>query len=114
MLRYSPNSRRSALISLSDVTDQRMKTAKQGNWWETHPHRALANNSAVYENRRPDMPLFMDEWKSLHDSRSGEGECSPDMLVTTLLNITGEERQGMNGEQTLVLKLSYGLSSSVT
>lgn len=64
--------RRSAMISLSDVTDDRMRTAKTGEWWNQNPQRRLANNSAVYENRRPDMDLFMKEWKSLYDSKSGE------------------------------------------
>ena len=64
--------RRSAMISLSDVTDDRMRKAKSGAWWEQNGYRALANNSAVYENRRPDMDLFMKEWRSLYDSKSGE------------------------------------------
>ena len=64
--------RRSALISLSDVTDDRMRVAKSGAWWAGHGYRALANNSAVYERRRPDMDLFMKEWKALYDSKSGE------------------------------------------
>lgn len=64
--------RRSALISLSDVTDDRMRAAKIGNWWLADSQRALANNSAVYERRRPDMDLFMKEWTSLYESKSGE------------------------------------------
>lgn len=64
--------RRSAMISLSDVTDDRMRTAKTGEWWVRTGHRRLANNSAVYERRRPDMDLFMKEWKALYDSKSGE------------------------------------------
>lgn len=64
--------RRSAMISLSDVTDDRMRHAKSGNWWANTLHRALANNSAVYEHRRPDMDLFLTEWKALYDSKSGE------------------------------------------
>lgn len=64
--------RRSALISLSDVTDDRLRSAKTGTWWVDNTQRALANNSAVYERRRPDMDLFMKEWKALYDSKSGE------------------------------------------
>lgn len=64
--------RRSAMISLSDLTDDRMRVAKSGAWWDKTVYRALANNSAVYENRRPDMEVFMKEWKSLYDSKSGE------------------------------------------
>lgn len=64
--------RRSAMISLSDVTDDRMRVAKTGAWWERSGHRRLANNSAVYERRKPDMDLFMKEWNALYDSKSGE------------------------------------------
>jgi len=64
--------RRSAMISLSDVVDDRMRFAKTGEWWSRHGHRRLANNSAVYNNRRPDTELFINEWKSLYDSKSGE------------------------------------------
>lgn len=64
--------RRSAMISLSDVTDDRMRAAKTGAWWEQAGYRRLANNSAVYERRKPDMDLFIKEWKALYDSRSGE------------------------------------------
>lgn len=64
--------RRSAMISLFDVTDDRMSESKTGAWWETTGHRRLANNSAVYEHRRPDMSLFFKKWKTLYDSQSGE------------------------------------------
>jgi len=63
--------RRSALISLSNLSDDRMRLAKSGQWWETHTQRALANNSACY-TERPDIGIFMDEWKSLYESKSGE------------------------------------------
>ena len=63
--------RRSALISLSDLNDDRMRDAKSGTWWKTHPYRRLANNSAVYEEK-PNMGAFMKEWQSLYDSKSGE------------------------------------------
>lgn len=64
--------RRSAMISLFDCTDDRMSTSKSGAWWEASGHRRLANNSAVYENRRPDPGFFMKKWKELYDSKSGE------------------------------------------
>ena len=64
--------RRSAMLSLFDVTDERMSTAKTGAWWEKDGIRKLANNSAVYEHRRPDMGFFMKKWKELHDSHAGE------------------------------------------
>lgn len=63
--------RRSALISLSNLSDDRMRNAKSGQWWEIEPQRALANNSAVY-TEKPDIGIYMDEWKSLYDSKSGE------------------------------------------
>ena len=63
--------RRSALISLSNVSDDRMRAAKSGQWWDNNPQRALANNSACY-TEKPDIGVFMDEWKSLYDSKSGE------------------------------------------
>ena len=63
--------RRSAMISLSNLTDERMRGAKNGSWWETNPHRALSNNSAAY-TEKPEMGTFMREWISLYDSKSGE------------------------------------------
>ena len=63
--------RRSALISLSNLSDDRMRHAKAGQWWNDNPQRALANNSACY-TEKPDMGIFMDEWKALYDSKSGE------------------------------------------
>lgn len=64
--------RRSAMISLFDCTDDRMSRSKMGAWWEASGHRRLANNSAVYAHRRPDVGFFMDKWKELYDSKSGE------------------------------------------
>lgn len=63
--------RRSALISLSNLSDDRMRGAKSGQWWNTEPQRALANNSAAY-TERPQMEVFMKEWLSLIESKSGE------------------------------------------
>jgi len=63
--------RRSALISLSNLSDDRMRVAKSGQWWEDNAQRALANNSAAY-TEKPEIGIFMDEWKSLYDSKSGE------------------------------------------
>lgn len=63
--------RRSALISLSDLSDLRMATAKSGSWWENNGQRSLANNSVAYTSK-PDMTAFMSEWKNLYDSKSGE------------------------------------------
>ena len=63
--------RRSALISLSNPSDDRMRHAKNGQWWIDSPQRALANNSAAY-TERPQMELFMKEWMALVESKSGE------------------------------------------
>lgn len=63
--------RRSALLSLSNLSDERMRSAKSGAWWETEGQRALANNSVAY-TERPTVGAFMREWQALYDSRSGE------------------------------------------
>ena len=63
--------RRSALISLSNLSDDRMRSAKTGEWYNLNPERSLANNSAVYTGR-PDTGTFMKEWLSLYESKSGE------------------------------------------
>jgi len=63
--------RRSALISLSNLTDDRIRRAKHGQWWMDNPHRGLANNSACY-TEKPDFEAFLNEWSSLYESRSGE------------------------------------------
>jgi ribonucleoside-triphosphate reductase len=63
--------RRSAMISLSDLGDDRMAHAKAGNWWDGNGQRALANNSAVYEVK-PDVGQFMREWNNIYESHSGE------------------------------------------
>ncbi len=63
--------RRSAMISLSDLSDDRMAHAKAGNWWDGNGQRALANNSAIYEVK-PDVGKFMREWSSIYESHSGE------------------------------------------
>jgi ribonucleoside-diphosphate reductase alpha chain len=63
--------RRSALISLSDLSNREISHAKSGNWWESNGQRALANNSVSYD-KKPDVGTFMKEWLSLYDSKSGE------------------------------------------
>ena len=63
--------RRSALISLSNLSDDRMRVAKTGEWYKLNPERSLANNSAVYTGK-PDTGTFMKEWLSLYESKSGE------------------------------------------
>ena len=63
--------RRSAMISLSDLNDDRMAHAKAGNWWEGNGQRSLANNSAVYDSK-PTVGQFMREWSNVYESHSGE------------------------------------------
>lgn len=63
--------RRSALIALTDLDDESLATAKSGEWYIDHPYRGLANVSAVY-NERPTQSVFMQEWKTIYDSKSGE------------------------------------------
>jgi ribonucleoside-diphosphate reductase alpha chain len=63
--------RRSALISLSNLTDDRLRRAKHGQWWLDEPQRALANNSVCY-TEKPDFEAFMNEWVALYESKSGE------------------------------------------
>ena len=63
--------RRSAMISLSDLSDDKMAHAKAGNWWEHQGQRALANNSATY-TETPSIGQFIREWSSIYDSHSGE------------------------------------------
>ena len=63
--------RRSALISLSNLSDIRMRDSKSGQWWTDNPQRALANNSVAY-TEKPNVEIFMEEWLSLVKSKSGE------------------------------------------
>lgn len=63
--------RRSAMISLSDLSDDKMAHAKAGNWWDGQGQRALANNSATY-TETPSIGQFMREWSSIYESHSGE------------------------------------------
>jgi ribonucleoside-triphosphate reductase len=59
------------MISLSNLSDDRMRNAKSGQWWEHNSQRALANNSVAY-TEKPDVGSFMEEWTSLYRSKSGE------------------------------------------
>lgn len=63
--------RRSAMISLSNLSDERLRHAKSGQWWETNPQRALANNSICY-TEKPGAETFLREWSALVESKSGE------------------------------------------
>ena len=63
--------RRTAMINLSNHSDERMRHAKMGNWYVENPQRSLANNSICY-TEKPDVGAFMREWNSIYESRSGE------------------------------------------
>lgn len=80
--------RRSALISLSNLTDERMRHAKDGQWWGNNPQRALANNSVCY-TEKPDIGVFMREWLSLYESKSGERGIFNREAAKTVVNDNG-------------------------
>ena len=63
--------RRSAMISLSNLSDDRMRHAKMGNWWNDQVNRSYANNSISF-TEKPDMGSFLREWTSIYESKSGE------------------------------------------
>lgn len=63
--------RRAAMISLSDLDDEQIREAKNGQFWLTDPQRSLANNSAVYEEK-PSNIEFMEEWFALMKAATGE------------------------------------------
>jgi len=83
--------RRSALMSLSNLSDQRMRDAKSGSWWIENSHFALANNSVAY-TEKPEVLLFMDEWRSLVASRSGERGIFNRQAIVNLLPERRKER----------------------
>lgn len=90
--------RRSALISLSNLSDDRMRGAKNGQWWEINSQRALANNSAVYMER-PDIDIFMQEWLSLYNSKSGE---------RGIVNRQAMNKQVLKNDRRKVEKFEFG------
>ena len=93
--------RRASLISLSNLSDIRMRHAKSGQWWIEHPELALSNNSVSY-TEKPDIGIFMEEWLSLYNSKSGErGIFNRNAAIDTIKNINeraGEERRDINHE----------------
>ena len=80
--------RRSALISLSNLTDERMRKAKSGQWWEGSPQRALANNSVAY-TEKPDVGIFLREMEALYESKSGERGIFNRQAATKAANRSG-------------------------
>ena len=99
--------RRSALISLSNLSDDRMRNAKSGAWWETEPQRALANNSVCY-TERPDTGSFMQEWVALYQSKSGErgifNRVASDRQVTKHGRREGGHEWGTNPCSEIILR----------
>jgi len=93
--------RRASLISLSNLSDMRMRHAKHGNWWLENPELALSNNSVCY-TEKPDIGVFMEEWLALHNSKSGErGIFNRQSAIETIKNINeraGEERRSIKEE----------------
>lgn len=90
--------RRSALISLSNLSDDRMRDAKSGAWWDANVQRTLANNSAVY-TEKPEMGVFIKEWKALYDSKSGE---------RGIFNRKASLIKADNGRRTVTPETEYG------
>ncbi len=85
--------RRSAMISLSNLSDGRMAHAKSGSWWENEGQRALANNSVAYTDK-PDMEGFMREWLSLVESKSGERGIFSRIAADNHVKINGRRETG--------------------
>ncbi len=90
--------RRSALISLSNLSDDRMRGAKNGQWWEINPQRALANNSAIY-TEKPNMSVFIQEWSSLFESKSGE---------RGIVNRQAMNKQALKNGRRKIEKIDFG------
>jgi len=85
--------RRAALISLSNLTDDRMRRAKDGQWWQISPHRALANNSVAY-TEKPDLDSFSKEWRTLYKSKSGERGIWNKVGAKKVAEAVGREYEG--------------------
>lgn len=85
--------RRSSGISISNLSDERMRNAKSGEFWMSNPQRSLANNSVAY-TEKPDVPTFMSEWRSLIKSGTGErGIINRESLEKTV-ELTGRRKTG--------------------
>lgn len=94
--------RRSALISLSNLTDERMRNAKNGQWWLEDGQRALANNSVAY-TEKPDVGIFLKEWHTLYESRSGERGIF-NRVAATRQSLKSGRRETKQGDE----QISYG------
>lgn len=85
--------RRSAMISLSNLTDLRMAGAKSGNWWDKNPERALANNSVAY-TEKPDLDSFLKEMSGLYQSKAGERGIINKVALRKKAESCGREYEG--------------------
>jgi len=94
--------RRSALISLSNLSDDRMRSAKNGQWWKLTPWRSIANNSAVYTDKQPPMDTFFNEWKALYDSKSGERGIFSRYAAKNVIRRSNEFRNSVFGEEAVL------------
>lgn len=83
--------RRSALISLSNLSDNRMRNAKNGQWWIENPQRALSNNSVAY-TEKPEIEIFIREWLTLIESKSGERGIFNRVSATKKASSTGRRK----------------------
>ena len=105
--------RRSALISLSNLTDERMRNAKSGQWWSDTPEMALSNNSVCY-TEKPDIGIFMKEWLSLYESKSGErGIFNREAAKKQVASIGRRDMLTTTLDVILVVKSSSEMDSSV-
>jgi len=86
--------RRSAMISLSDLSDREMALCKSGAWWEGSGHRSLANNSAVYTSK-PSLGQFLEEWTDLYNSHSGERGMLNRQALASVAERAGRETQNI-------------------
>jgi len=105
--------RRSAMISLSNLSDDRMRNAKTGQFWETNPQRSLANNSVAY-TEKPDASTFLHEWASLVDSGTGERGMFSRIAAQNHTRRTAGVTTIMSLVLTLAQRLSSVPTSSVT
>ncbi|HRQ98044.1 MAG TPA: ribonucleoside-triphosphate reductase, partial [Candidatus Saccharibacteria bacterium] len=93
--------RRSALISLSDLDDTKIRDSKKGKFWTDNPQRAMANNSAVYKSK-PSIGEFLEEWTALVNSGSGErgifnrGEILNQVPARRAKKLKGQHQIGVN------------------
>jgi len=105
--------RRSALISLSNLSDQRMSKAKSGQWWVDQGQRRLANNSVAY-TEKPDFEAYLNEMKNLYESKAGERGLFSRVAAQKIAARNGRRDATHDFGLTLALRLFSVVMSSVT